>query len=487
MNIYNLNSKKESFLNYLIIFSVLSFIFFSGLKYEYFQIRYVILILFCISICKFYYELKKKNFVSLKLFLFLFLFLTCYLFLNLNNKNFIFNFYVLYGYIFFYIIFIVSYFYTLEINKRLDKTLLLFYFVLIISSIIGILLLDQPKEQIFCGGVPVYYIPFDNIREIYFPDGLIEKDLSKIRFTFNEFLFNENSHLGMIAPGCIIYSIYQIFKKKTNIWFNLLFFLFVIICILKNSTTLMIGTICSLIFLLLFNYKYFSKYLILIFTMILFIFSSTIYFSSECNTRLIPLYYDNKLTLEEVNNIKSAKDPSTTKTSNKRIFGENIPEEILVSVGVKKKYAYIISDFFSKDKKNLSGSLSSAIYFNSLSIAFKSIIDKPLGWGINGYENAFKFYKSNSLNKINIKSYNTKDASNNFAKIVVEFGVFGIMFYLFLVFINFSKTIPIEYKLIYIPIIITQSIRGAGYFNGGFILIVFLLLFSYINFYKKHR
>ena len=35
--------------------------------------------------------------------------------------------------------------------------------------------------------------------------------------------------------------------------------------------------------------------------------------------------------------------------------------------------------------------------------------------------------------------------------------------------------------------IITQSIRGAGYFNSGFILIVFLLIFSYIKFHKLNK
>ena len=72
-------------------------------------------------------------------------------------------------------------------------------------------------------------------------------------------------------------------------------------------------------------------------------------------------------------------------------------------------------------------------------------------------------------------SKNSKDASNNFAKIITEFGIFGVLFYLSLIFINFSKHLPIDFKLFYIPMIITQSIRGAGYFNSGFILIVFFI------------
>jgi hypothetical protein len=41
-------------------------------------------------------------------------------------------------------------------------------------------------------------------------------------------------------------------------------------------------------------------------------------------------------------------------------------------------------------------------------------------------------------------------------------------------------------KLFYLPFVITQSLRGAGYFNGGFALIVFLMLFTYIRVYKKN-
>ena len=126
--------------------------------------------------------------------------------------------------------------------------------------------------------------------------------------------------------------------------------------------------------------------------------------------------------------------------------------------------------------------------FHSFSISYKSILDKPFGWGINGYENAFNYYNKVNPSEVSIlNNLNKKDGSNNLSKILVEFGVFGIIFYFFLIFASYSKIIPLDYKMIYIPIIITQSLRGAGYFNGGFILIVFLLLFSYINAYKDKK
>ena len=93
-----------------------------------------------------------------------------------------------------------------------------------------------------------------------------------MKLTFDEFIFNENSHLGMVAPGCIIFSLYQLSKKNTGYIFNILFFIFLLICVLKSSTTLLIGTICSLIFITLFNYKHFSRSLILLFIVIIIFF-----------------------------------------------------------------------------------------------------------------------------------------------------------------------------------------------------------------------
>ena len=64
MDTNNLNLRKEFILNLFIIICAVSFIFFSGLKYEYFQFRLIILGLFFISIYKFYYELINKYFTS---------------------------------------------------------------------------------------------------------------------------------------------------------------------------------------------------------------------------------------------------------------------------------------------------------------------------------------------------------------------------------------------------------------------------------------
>ena len=77
------------------------------------------------------------------------------------------------------------------------------------------------------------------------------------------------------------------------------------------------------------------------------------------------------------------------------------------------------------------------------------------------------------------------DGSNNFFKILVEFGILGIIFYLFLILFIFSNKIKFEYKVFFIPFIISQSLRGAGYFNSGFILVTLLMIIAYFK-YKNN-
>ena len=132
------------------------------------------------------------------------------------------------------------------------------------------------------------------------------------------------------------------------------------------------------------------------------------------------------------------------------------------------------------------GALSSGVYFHALSIAKKSIFEKPFGWGLNRYDQAFNYFNKIQPAKIvGLNSYNNKDGTNNLVKIVVEFGVFSIVFYLFCFLFLIKKNIPIELKLFYLPFVITQSLRGAGYFNGGFLLVVFIMLFTYMSIYKN--
>ena len=138
-----------------------------------------------------------------------------------------------------------------------------------------------------------------------------------------------------------------------------------------------------------------------------------------------------------------------------------------------------------KDKKVVN--LSSEVYIVSLNIAKLSIIEKPFGYGINNYHLAFNKYinEIETTNEIT-KRLNVFDASNNFAKLITELGIFSIIIFIIICYFLVSKNISYEYKFLIFPTLFTQTfVRGAGYFNGGYIF--FLVIACYIIFKSTKR
>lgn len=135
--------------------------------------------------------------------------------------------------------------------------------------------------------------------------------------------------------------------------------------------------------------------------------------------------------------------------------------------------------------KNKSLDLSSAVFVNSLNIAKVTITERPFGWGLNRYEDAYIKYAINEKsiykltefhNKLFEWNLNIKDASNNFAKLVTEFGIFSLIIFIYLVYFCFSSKANLQEKLFLNSLIITQFLRGAGYFNGGFLICILIML-----------
>jgi hypothetical protein len=64
-----------------------------------------------------------------------------------------------------------------------------------------------------------------------------------------------------------------------------------------------------------------------------------------------------------------------------------------------------------------------------------------------------------------------------------------LLFSFFSLFYLNSSRILIEEKILIMPIVLTQLISGAGYFNGGFIIAYFIICVSVvqtkINFFEK--
>ena len=311
----------------------------------------------------------------------------------------------------------------------------------------------------FCGGIPRI-----NFFTEYFPQesepGTNNWRISDYRLSFKELIFAENSHLGMIAPSIIMYLIYKLQNKKLNIFYFCLFLLFIITCFIKSSTTFLVGTIASLFIISIFNFKKIPIKTLISYILLLIISTTIILNSKECINRLV-------LNMDGTEHYNLSSE-----------YG---------SASMTMSAAIAVDRAAEKGKKeHIRGSLSSDVYFRSLMVAKYSIFKKPLGWGFNRYNDAFDSYNKLNPPKANILyDLNNKDGSNNFVKLIVEFGIFSILLFIFILNYLVSNNIRLEEKLFLMPIIITQMIRGAGYFNGGLLLIVLLMVYSYIRNRKK--
>ena len=302
--------------------------------------------------------------------------------------------------------------------------------------------------------------------------------------------------------------------------------IFIIILFLKSSGTLLAGTIFSISAIIILEYKRLNKSSIYSFVTLLIILSTVFATDKVCLNKVV-LDTENKKQFENFNPF-SQKNLITNfisdinelinndkldlvlkkkieKKLNKFISDKSISSEIKLElikiketleslndgtfniVTVKKHIEKLLKSSNQKilktrDKElivqgEIRGSLSSEVFFHALKVTYESILIKPFGWGFQGYELAFKNYnKTHNVYKKSLEEYNSKDASNNTFKIITEFGIFSLIIFLSLLYISLNKKISLENKLFLLPFLITQFIRGAGYFNGAFILIFFLLI-----------
>ena len=245
-------------------------------------------------------------------------------------------------------------------------------------------------------------------------------------FSILRVFFKENSHLALIAPPVIFYLLFISNYNKFINYFSVIIFL--LICFVNPSLTLYIGLIILFFFTIFFKIKLFKLKKIFLILLICF--------------TLFKLYTDN------VAKIKVAD-----------LFNEN---------------------------NNIN--LSTEVYKTSFLVAKNTIFYKPLGYGFNNYSEAFdKFVGDPIIYNKEVLLLNKKDASNNFSKIVTEFGIFSIFFFYFLISFLFNNKIDNKIRIfLALPIIIQTFVRGAGYFNGGFVLFVFFAFVLWIKTYLKN-
>ena len=478
-----------------------------GIKFD---IRIITLVLSFFLIEKIIKDFKKENYTFFYLTFIIFLFLTLHSFLIgniLNTKFFLSTFFLLY-------IFGIAYYFgnTFVVNK--EKIIYLFIFLFLISILIHYVIgFSSNPEPFSCGG----------IKNFFWDKKYFDKPIFLIHFISSySLVFTENSHLAMSGVAVLIYSFYLISKrseKKITIFISVIF---IIILFLKSSGTLLAGTVFSILALIISEYKRLNKYSIFSFVILLIILSTVLVTDRVCINKIV-LDRENKKQLEKFNplsqknlienlllqtnnlvdedeKIDLALKKELEKKLEKLINKKSISKEIKSELNKIKEMMDNLDDKNSKEnfesKINISkqkiiktrdkelivegtgrGSLSSEVFFHALKVAYESLLIKPFGWGFQGYEFAFKNYnETHNVYKKSLERYNSKDASNNTFKIITEFGIFSLIIFLSLLYISLNKKISLENKIFLLPFLITQFIRGAGYFNGGFILIFFLLI-----------
>ena len=426
-----LSGRKTERIAILSQIGIFSFIFLWDLKYDYYQLRYLIVIPFLLILI----NLKNtQNNLLLKcslapLIILIHLFLTnISISINLDNRDIL-------GILFLFIVFYVSFFYKKEIFNNLDKYINWFTIIFSISFILFFVLTNS-KFILNC------YNGW---------------------FFQTKFIFVENSHFALIAVPIInyyslIFCKLKNFNKNNKITFTF-FIIFLIISFLNFSTTFLVGLIVTN-FYLLFFYKNNIKLKILSIVFILLSFF-IIFNKSECSDRTI-------------HSLKSLP----------QYFKETMMPQYFKETTLPKSTDPDIK-YEEKEKQVINMSIET--FLISLQITFKSIIDNPFGVGFNRYQDAHaKYIKKIHLLDPDIKKNNIYDGSSNISKLITEFGIFGIIFILSFIYTTLKFKNFESKNFFLLSVILLQFIRGVGYFNGGFLLLAIIYYYNYLNIRKKN-
>tara|TARA_B100001093_G_scaffold387289_1_gene373288 strand:+ start:430 stop:1743 length:1314 start_codon:yes stop_codon:yes gene_type:complete len=273
--------------------------------------------------------------------------------------------------------------------------------------------------------------------------------------TIWKYLFIENSHFAMIATGIIGYGIYNF--KKLNLFEKLNFTFFIIMSyIFISSLTLFLGVIISLVFCLIllnFNKDFFIKSTVMIMINIFFIFNL-----NNCFLRI------SQITLIE------------------NMYLDNKQNHLIQMFGVNEKK--------NEPTTEIKINSSTATHLNHMNFSIDIIKNNIFGIGFQNYGFfSYKYGKNTKLIDVqnDMALMNIRDGASTFNKLLAEFGIINILFVFFFIYSIKKSKLKKGSKIFILSLIITQLIRGAGYFNGGFIFFSLILFFSNYYFYKKNK
>ena len=280
-----------------------------------------------------------------------------------------------------------------------------------------------------------------------FENGSFNVDCYNGIFSETEFIFNENSHFGLISSAVILYNTNIILenqnsKHKQFFLVNTLIFTLISFLSISNSFLFIILSL-SIIFLIINNsIKKKLFYFGMIVVSILFL-----NFKEQCNYR-------------SIENIKQA-----AKTIDINFSDTEKKEEVDYQIKVPDQ------------------ALSYKVFLKSIQIGVFTLPKNVFGVGINNYDQLFEKYREKQDIFGGEENFlNIEDASNNFSKIIGEFGIFGLILYFFLL-IRLIKIDPSNsFQIFLITATLSQSLRGVGYFTAAFVILITSL---YLNIYEK--
>jgi len=323
----------------------------------------------------------------------------------------------------------------------------------------------------------------------------------------------------MVSVAVSYYLLYLISIEK-KIFFKIIFLLIVMSFFYNSSTTSILGYTLSFFAVHICCYKKINNQFLLLTTAFLIITIFIFFTSSSCMKRFQDVGRVAQ-TYKEIQNLNVKKNKNLIKNTinekkNKKVIleyqndlnkkfneyyaeyhasynklfhlMENFEKNEIRIKNVRKRLIYLEKKLneFDKDKfkivhSNLSTNLTTQVYLRSFYILLEAIKEKPLGWGLNNYYLASTEYryKVPFINPATV-FLNSHDASNNFVKLITEFGVFGLFLLVIITLICLNQKIDYRVKIFFMPLIITQLIRGAGYFSGGFIFALNILIILYI-------
>ena len=503
--------KYESFKNQVIIILFSLSIFLSYVSVSFLEFRFLYLLVFIFLIIDFFL-LKKIQLnilaISIAIPFLIFLYSFLFSFKNFNEQNFI-EYINQQSTIFFLIkIFyqctdisltiLITYHYRklllLNIHKIID------YFVFIFIILLFIFNLKYPgtiSNTLYSCDLGFFYI--------------------------SKFLFYENSHFAIISAAVTASFIYNI-KYYLKNYFVLIFYLLFLIFTLGSFSLTFYLSMLSTIIIIFITTKNLSKLSIYLFVLLALLLNAFFFLGIGARGFALVEELDQIKNKEQIlflnrSNEKLCQSNSTSETN--KIFLQKSGDPEFFQKKIRKKNEVKFEGFLQSEKKKLKSffkkdntNMSSGIYIYSFYVTKRSIIDNPFGVGINNYKKYRtivdktlkivhpEIYKEKELGgKIIFKEsympslrsvvldFNKDSGSNNFSKLIVEFGLISVLGLLLIFIFSFRKELDDSIKITLIPMLFTQCfIRGTGYFYSGFLITLTIALIIILGLIiKKHE